>query len=365
MAQHHGGGRAATGGHTGGQAPHHANGGMGQVPAHIQRQMQQQQQQQMRQYQQQMQKMQQEAHRQYQQDVQRFEQWLNAHGGQGGAAGRLPNNPAAFDHWAATQKQRKAQGKSYDPMYDQYRAFAGSATSTKSGQGKSGQGQTQVVKSQSGQSQSGQSQSMARANRHDNSQTGTAGSTSGGSTTSQQAKTTGSTPSAGSSAEQAKHGEHRREERRLEELRHEMRLAEHRREMRRLEELRREERALLASFLARGVLASDQAKVSLLRTVHSRLLQADQDYNGHRVEAINSVGHALNVLGSPTPPGGGVGLGNMPQAQSDGILRDAIIKLRTVQGQLGGTASTATYHDLARTSVGQAIDHLEAALTVR
>jgi hypothetical protein len=361
MAQHHGGGRPATGGHTGGQAPHHANGGMGQVPAHIQRQMQQQQQQQMRQYQQQVQKMQQEAHRQYQQDVQRFEQWLKAHGGQGGAAGRLPNNPAAFDHWAATQKQRKAQGKSYDPMYDQYRSFAGSATSTKSGQAKSGQGQSQSAKSQSGQSQS-----MARANRHDHSQTGTAGSTSGGSTTTQQAKSTGSTPSVGSSAGQAKHDEHRREERRLEELRREMRLAEHRREMRRLEELRREERALLASFLARGVLASDQAKVSLLRTVHSRLLQADHDYNGHRVEALNSVGHALNLLGSATPPGGGgMGLGNMPQAQSDGILRDAIGKLRTVQGQLGAPATTASHHALAQTSVGQAIDHLEAALTVR
>ncbi len=392
MAQHHGNAaRPATGGHTGGQV-HPGNAGAGQIPTHVQRQMQQQMQHEQRMMQQQMQKMQQEAHRQYQQDVQRFEQWLKANGGKGGS-GRLPNNPAEFDRWAATQKQRRAQGKSYDPMYDQYRTFAGSMGSSKSRQGhnqaaqslsnpsqsaakstRSGQGQTQSAQSQSGQSQSGRSQSTARAGRRNNSQAGTsqagtAGSTSanGGTTTAQGTKSTGSTQATGSTTGQEKHGELRHEERRLAELRHEeRRLAELKHEERRLAELRREERILRERALARGVLAQDQAKVSLMRTVLSNLQRADHDYNGQREHAMNSLGQALNHLGSAVPPGVGasVGLGNMAQAQSDGILRDAVAKLRTVQSQLGGSASPA-HHVLARASVGQAINHLEVALRVR
>jgi hypothetical protein len=370
MAQHQRGSPHAA---TGGQAQHHANGGGGPSAAQM-RQMQQQQQQMMRQQQQQMQKMQQEAHRQYQQEVQRFEQWRKANGGKG-ATGRLPNNPAEFQQWAATQKQRKAQGKSYDQMYDQYRSFAGSRTPSKSGQGKSGQAQAQVAKSQSGQSQSGQSASTAHASRGNHSQAATAGSTSSGSTTTQQAKNSSSNQAAGSSAGQEKHGEHGREERRLAEFRHEerrlaelheeRRLAELHHEEHRLAELRREERTLMANRLARGVLAQDQTKVSLLRLVHSRLVQADHDYNGHRMQAMNSVSHALNLLGSPTPPGGGVALGNTPQAQSNGILRDSISKLRIVHSQLGATASNPGHHALARTSVGHAISQLEAGLAAR
>jgi hypothetical protein len=364
MAQHHpNGGHAAAGGQV-----HGGNGGAGQIPAHVQRQMQQQQ----RMMQQQMQKMQQEAHRQYQQDVQRFEQWLKANGGKGGTGG-LPNNPADFDRWAATQKQRKAQGKSYDAMYDQYRAFVASTGSSKSKTGhnqsarsqsnqsqsaakstKSGQGQTQ-----SAQSQSGQSQSTARANRRNNSQSESAGSTNanGGTTTAQGTKNTGSTQATGSTTGQKEHGELKREEQRIADLMH---------EERRLAELRREERILRERALARGVLALDQAKVALLRTVLSNLQRADHDYGGHREQAMNSVGNALNLLGSAVPSGVGnsLSLGNMAQTQSDGILRNAMLHLRSVQSQLGGSASNA-HHLLARASVGHAINHLEVALRVR
>ncbi len=169
MAQHRvgGGGHPAAGGHPVGHMPHARNDGMGHVPDHIQRQVQQQMLHEQQLYQQHVQQMQQQAHQQYQQDLQRFHHWLDANGGAawnrpGAAASRLPNNPAAFDHWAATQKQRKAQGKSYDPMYDQYRAFVGSMQSHRSRQG-----QSQPGKGQADQSQTGPSPSTARVNREE------------------------------------------------------------------------------------------------------------------------------------------------------------------------------------------------------
>ena len=280
-----GGGHAAPGGHPGGQVPHHGNGGMGQVAPHIQRQMQQQQQEQVRQYQQQMQRMQQEAHRQYQQDLQRFDQWLKANGGsagqgQGGAAGRLPENPAAFDAWAATQKQRKAQGKKYDPMYDRYRAFVDAHAATQARQGRT---------------HSSPSSSRARA------------------------------------------------------------------------EAKRRAIAGRGRAQDRLPLAQDQAKISLLRTVHAKLQEADRDYDGHRVHAMHSLAQALHHLGSSPPSGMGTAssLGNLPQARSDGILRDALVKLRNVESQFGGTASNAPHHVQARSELTQAIHHLDIALTIR
>ena len=104
------------------------------VPPHIQQQMQRQMQQQMQQQQRQMQQMQKQAHEKYQSDLKQFEQHLAANG-MAGASARLPKDPAGFDNWAATQQKRKAQGKSYDPVYDQFRSFAGAASGSGSGSG--------------------------------------------------------------------------------------------------------------------------------------------------------------------------------------------------------------------------------------
>ena len=134
MAQHPNRGHAPAG-----HAVPQGHPGMGHVPPHIQMQIHQQQ----MQYQQHMQRMQQQAiqqaHQQYQKDLHQFNQWLKANGG--ASASRLPNNPADFDRWAQNQHQKKARGQSYDPLYDQYRAFAGSMTSSGSHQQGRGPGE--------------------------------------------------------------------------------------------------------------------------------------------------------------------------------------------------------------------------------
>jgi hypothetical protein len=129
--QHHPAGHPAAGGaHPGGQMH---PGGM-QVPPHMQQQMQRQMQQAQQQQQRQMQQMQKQAQQQYQKQVQQFESFLKSKG-QAGASSKLPKDPAAFDNWATTQKTRKAQGKSYDPLYDHFRSFADEAGGNQ-GQGK-------------------------------------------------------------------------------------------------------------------------------------------------------------------------------------------------------------------------------------
>ena len=258
-----------------------------------------------------------------------------------GAAGRLPKNPAEFDAWAATQKQRKAQGKPYDGLYDHFRSFAGSAGSNSSQGGRSGSGQARA-----GAHPTGKNDPQAGAS-------GTIGHNSG---TAQAAKKGNATHDAKSATAQEKRAEARREE--------ERRLAEHRHE---------EARAAQNRTRQRGVLAQDQVKVSLLRNVHSKLQQADHDYDGNRVRAMESVSQAIHHLGATGPLGFGggsslagiSGAGNLPQGQSDGILRDAIHNLRNVEGQLGTSGGGATHHAEARASVARAIHHLEVALRVR
>jgi hypothetical protein len=335
MAQHRGGGRPAPT-----TAPHGGNGGMHQVPPHIQQQMHQQQQMMMRQQQQMMQmqqqQMRQQVHQQYQQDVKRFDAWLKANGHSGSAASRLPTDPAGFDKWRQNQQQKKAQGQQYDPLYDHFRSFADSAGSNNS---------------QRGRNSSGQSQQAAQNKGKNTSQAGSAGSmgNGNGTTTAQAAKKGGSTQNAKSANAQEKRAEAAREERRL---------AEQKRE-----EARRAA-ARQANANNRRVAAQDQSKVNILLNVHSKLGQADHDYDGHRVHAMHSVGQAIHHLGSSAPMGGS-GPGNLSQGQSDGILRDALHNLRSVHSQLGGSGANAAHHAQARASVSQAIQHLEVALRIR
>ncbi len=98
--------------------------------------------------------------------------------------------------------------------------------------------------------------------------------------------------------------------------------------------------------------------------VHTKLQEADHDYNGQRVQALHRVNEALHILGGSAPPNvaAAASLGNLSQGQSDGILRDSIHKLRVVEGHLG---SSAPHHHQARIAVGEAIHHLEVALRIR
>jgi hypothetical protein len=377
--QHHPAGHAPAGGHAGGQ-----------VPAHMQRQMQQQAQHEMKVYQQQMQQMQKQAQHQYEQDTHRFNQWLKANGG--GNASHLPNNPAAFDAWAAKQKHLKAQGKSYDPMYDKFRQFAGANASNNGhhAQNKSGQSQSQSTaanaKGKNGQhtatadakgknggqtaaadakGKNGGQTAAADAKGKNGGQTAAAGTQGTSSASAKATKKNGATHDAKAAAERKEHAEIKHEERRLDaETKHdERRLAgELRHDERRLAEERRLEAARLAA--ARTRVPADGMSISMIRNVHSRLQQADGDYHGQRVQAMNSLSRALGHLGTSAPATSNAS-GNMAQGQSDGILREAIGQLRGVETRLGGLTTNAPHHARAQTSVSEAIGHLEAALRVR
>ena len=78
---------------------------------------------------------QQEAQKQYDAQVKQFHDHLKANGG-AEHQGKLGNfkTPADFNRWAAEQKKRKVQGKSYDAMYDHFRSFADSKESRGRGQ---------------------------------------------------------------------------------------------------------------------------------------------------------------------------------------------------------------------------------------
>lgn len=291
--QHHNAPHPQAGGHTG-QVTHPGNAGMGHVTPQQVQQQQRAIQQQQRAYEQQQRAYMQQMHQQYQKQVQQFENFLKSRGQTGGSS-RLPKDPAAFDRWAAAQKKNKAQGKSYDPLYDHFRSFAGEA------EGSNGRG----THSKKGSAAAAQGTNKQNA------------------------------------AHEAKAK------------------AEHQ-----AREAAREAAARKSQTHTRSTTAQDQAKVSMLRTVHTRLAEADHDYNGHRVQAMHEVRRALEHLGGSNPGGigGGSSLGNMPQSQSDGVLRDSLLKLKVVHGQLASGA--APHHAQARVAVAEAIRHLEGALRV-
>jgi hypothetical protein len=115
-------------------------------------------------------------------------------------------------------------------------------------------------------------------------------------------------------------------------------------------------------------LASDQPSISLLRTVHTKLRQADHDYDGHRMRAMNHVASALEHLGSPAfhgELGQNFGLGNLPQSKSDEILRNALVHLKTVEHDLSTGTNHAEHHGSARAKVAEAIGELHIALNIR
>ncbi|HZW34140.1 MAG TPA: hypothetical protein VFF52_25675 [Isosphaeraceae bacterium] len=114
--------------------------------------------------------------------------------------------------------------------------------------------------------------------------------------------------------------------------------------------------------------AMNQGVINHLRMAYSRLQQADHDYQGHRARAASHVVNALRHLGASTMSGSGInpGAGRMPQAQSDGLLRDALFRLNTAQSELGSRGNmAAAHHGSARSQVVAAIGEINAALNIR
>ena len=126
-AQHRGPVEQARGGSShvaprGNPAPMH------QISPQLQKQMEQQYRQAIQQEQAQMAAMAKQAQQLHQQRLQAFNQWAknnSAAPGPSHASGlsHLPQSPSAFNAWYRTQKRHKAMNRSYDPAFDQYRAY--------------------------------------------------------------------------------------------------------------------------------------------------------------------------------------------------------------------------------------------------
>jgi hypothetical protein len=113
-------------------------------------------------------------------------------------------------------------------------------------------------------------------------------------------------------------------------------------------------------------LSSDSASISMLKTAQTKLRNADHDYAGHRVEAMRHVDRALEHLTGSAPFNGSVvsGAGNLAQAESDRLLREAENHLRMVENTLGTRTNGLEHHHNARASLNEAIRQLHIALRI-
>ena len=85
------------------------------------------------------------------------------------------------------------------------------------------------------------------------------------------------------------------------------------------------------------------------------------------MRAMGHIAGAVLDLGSPAPLGS-VSLasaGNLPQAQSDRVLRDVLVQLKHAEGSLGTGSNRTERHHRAHAAVAHAIHELETALSVR
>jgi hypothetical protein len=116
-----------------------------------------------------------------------------------------------------------------------------------------------------------------------------------------------------------------------------------------------------------------------LRATLALLARADHDYQGHRVRAMHHVGTAIRALEpamarrtQPNPAlattragnGAVAGRGRMPQATSDGHLRNALQSLNAIDAHLATTGG-ASRHVRARASVQNAMREIHVALNIR
>jgi hypothetical protein len=88
----------------------------------------------------------------------------------------------------------------------------------------------------------------------------------------------------------------------------------------------------------------------------------------HIATAIRHLGSTSGLetgLGNANYGGIGSGGGNMPQAESDQILHNAIFSLHQTQGSLQHGSNVAAHHRDAHTSITEAIHELQVALKIR
>jgi hypothetical protein len=121
------------------------------------------------------------------------------------------------------------------------------------------------------------------------------------------------------------------------------------------------------------------AQINALKAARTLLHDADHDYNGHRAEAVKLVTAAIHALAPPqtttthakgNAAKAGAGqqtaktTGNtVSQAVSDGMLKQAMTAIATVQTQLAGagTGAPAT----AAAALQKAVQELQVALQIK
>jgi hypothetical protein len=116
----------------------------------------------------------------------------------------------------------------------------------------------------------------------------------------------------------------------------------------------------------RNLQGSNQVEINHLKNAYSKMSRADHDYGGHRIRSMEHVAGALEHLGAISPMSG-VALasqGNLPQAQSDQLLREAEFHLKNVLNTIGTGKNTFSHHHNARASVEAAIRELHVALRI-
>jgi hypothetical protein len=151
--------------------------------------------------------------------------------------------------------------------------------------------------------------------------------------------------------------------------------------------------------------ALNRGIVARLRSVHASLAQVNQNYQGHRVQAMRSIQTAIRQLshrsmmyntgglasGTNNGLGMGLGMGNvrgvgnvqgvrrtglgggagvgggqpMTQAQSDARMSQALRNLQGISMQLGNQGYNSMGHAGAQGHIHQAIRHLNVALSIR
>jgi hypothetical protein len=124
------------------------------------------------------------------------------------------------------------------------------------------------------------------------------------------------------------------------------------------------------------------AQIAELHAARTLLETADHDYKGHRAEAVKLISHAIHTLhphkqsgahakgakasaakGATAKPATAKGGNNMPQAQSDSQLKQAMAQVSAVQTQLA--ASKAAEAGTAAASLQKAVQELQTALAIK
>ena len=109
-------------------------------------------------------------------------------------------------------------------------------------------------------------------------------------------------------------------------------------------------------MIALGLVPLGHAQNNALATLdaaYSTLAQADHDYKGHRVRAMEQIKHAVHALGGKIS---GNGKGHEAQATSDAQLRTALNLLEQARSGVTGRASK---------HLNAAINQIQIALKIR